>query len=505
MANERGVFRIKGEHSWEIRGDEALVADAFNDLRGVGRRVHPELIHLDFGNAVGVFRVRGLGTIEVVSGKWDEAHFNTMMADVARIASQLPFAAGTPGPLPYDRSLAAQDDLLYHAFVYIRHILSESAPREVRLLPSLNAILAEPHRRIERRLVEVPIEMLERIDADTVDALVSANGPTIEAACARLPALLQGRVPRRVAERQSLTTIDTPENRFVKTFLDMVLAVLGRMKQRAANESAFSARIRTDCRELEKLVAPIRRHPLWRDVKPMVHLPTNSTVLQRRRGYRHVFRHFILLRLATRHLPISAHDARDLLESKDIATLYELWCYFRVVDLLTELLRAPVSAMTVDRDDIEARIKHEFAVKWSCGVHALYNATFSPRRKDEGRKTYSLPLRPDVVVILPNGDVHVLDAKFKLDWIDPGDDDDVDRATVKLADVYKMHTYRDAIERAQSAWVLYPGTERRTFTPRGASETEGVGAVPLRPEDGGGRDLREHLERILGPLIANTP
>ena len=48
--------------------------------------------------------------------------------------------------------------------------------------------------------------------------------------------------------------------------------------------------------------------------------------------------------------------------------------------------------------------------------------------------------------------------------------------------------------------------ERRTFTPRGASETEGVGVVPLRSRGRcGGRDLREHLERILGPLIANTP
>ena len=147
----------------------------------------PELIHLDFGNAVGVFRVRG-----PVQRAYRQMGLctSTMMADVARIASQLPLRSGNAGATAVRSLGAAQDDLAYHAFVYIRQILSESAPRDVRLLPSLNSILAEPHRRIERRLVEVPIEMLERIDADTVDALVSANGPTIEAGFSvRLPAL----------------------------------------------------------------------------------------------------------------------------------------------------------------------------------------------------------------------------------------------------------------------------------------------------------------------------
>ena len=66
----RGVFRVEGELPWAVQGPEMLVSGALDDLYDVARLVHPEVLHLDFGNSVGVFRVRGLGTIEVVSGKW---------------------------------------------------------------------------------------------------------------------------------------------------------------------------------------------------------------------------------------------------------------------------------------------------------------------------------------------------------------------------------------------------------------------------------------------------
>ena len=504
----RGVLRIEGERAWEVVGPGPLIDVVCDDLGEVSRRVHGEVVHLDFGNAVGVFRVRGLGTIEVVSGKWSEAHFDAMLADVARIASALPFSAGTAGPLPYDRTLTANDDLLYHAYVYIRHILSESAPRHVRLLPSLRTIVAEPHRRAEGQVIQVPPEQLRRVDEATALAIATAAGPLVEVPAGRVPAILRGYLPRRVPERQYRTTTDTPENRFVKAFLELVSAVLARMKVLLIKDTRFARRILAECGRLEQIVSPIRRHPLWRDVGTMTHLPANSTVLQRRRGYREVLRHFVLLRLATRHLPITAHQARDLLEGKDIAALYEMWCYFRVVELLGELLGPPDSADTPKRSKLDVRLQWEFEVRWPCGVRALYNATFS-RRKDAGRRTYSLPLRPDVVLVLADGTVHVLDAKFKLQWV-PGDEDDIDRATVKLDDVYKMHAYRDAIEAARSAWVLYPGTERHEFAPvDGACGVEGVGAIPLRPESDGGETLRALLQRVVGsptrPSTASPP
>lgn len=501
QADARGCFRLEGEHRWVVEGDEELIALALADLRDVGERVAREVLHVDFGNRVGVFRVRGLGTLEVVSGKWDETHFESMLADLARIASALPFAAGDAGPLPYDRSLAARDDLLYHAYVYIRHILSEAAPRGVRLLPALRAIVADPHRATVHVAVDVATERLQRVDADTILALAQARGTLVRTRARGLPVSLAGHVPRVVPERVPRSSVDTPENRFVHAFLETVSSVVSRMKAICTKNTAFAHRVQAECRALEEMLAPWVRHPLWRDVGVMTRLPSSSTVLQRRRGYRDVYRHFSLLRLATAHLPISAHEARDLLEGKDIASLYELWSYFQVVAALTEILGPPAVAQSLRRTELRADVAREFEVRWSSGVMAVYNATFS-RTKKNGRETYSLPLRPDVVVVLPSGVVHVLDAKFRLEWL-PGADEEknVDRARAKLDDVYKMHAYRDAIERAASAWVLYPGTEQFAFTPAAydaRAGISGVGALPLRPEAGGAENLRSLMRGILG-------
>jgi predicted component of viral defense system (DUF524 family) len=99
----------------------------------------------------------------------------------------------------------------------------------------------------------------------------------------------------------------------------------------------------------------------------------------------------------------------------------------------------------------------------------------------------------------PNAVLHLLDAKFRVDRVDamlddeetPREDADERRGVFKRADLYKMHTYRDAIPAARSVWILYPGTDFRFFARApGPVATEaaqvpmspdGVGAIPLSP------------------------
>jgi predicted component of viral defense system (DUF524 family) len=77
-------------------------------------------------------------------------------------------------------------------------------------------------------------------------------------------------------------------------------------------------------------------------------------------------------------------------------------------------------------------------------------------------------------------------------------------------DVYKMHTYRDAIQGVKAAFVLYPGHQEdfRFYEAEGHTPTErtkieemeevlGVGAVALRPPTLGDKTLLKLLSRIL--------
>ena len=98
------------------------------------------------------------------------------------------------------------------------------------------------------------------------------------------------------------------------------------------------------CRPRERMEAslmPIARHSMWEEVGRMVRIPFSSTVLQRRRGYRRVLQHFSRIRLAPM-IPLDKGAIRDLLELKDIVTLYELWTFFRIVHELAVLEGPPV-------------------------------------------------------------------------------------------------------------------------------------------------------------------
>ena len=140
----------------------------------------------------------------------------------------------------------------------------------------------------------------------------------------------------------------------------------------------------------------------------------------------------------------------------------------------------------------------EFEVAWGTDAKLVYNPRFDPK-KQPLRHSYSVGLRPDIALEIGDGNtrhLHLFDAKFRVRSLAHLSDEDAKskseerRGMFKLADLYKMHTYRDAIRGAHSVWVLYPGTETRFHASSGhqladfaSAETpfEGVGAVPLQP------------------------
>ncbi|MCC6176172.1 MAG: DUF2357 domain-containing protein [Chloroflexi bacterium] len=519
---EAGLI-LQAEVQWLLAAQPGVIDTVGGSLGPVAEKLTPELLLVDFGNAVGFFDVPILGRIEVVSGKWSEQHFDAMLRELTQVASALPFAAGTSSALPFDRSVAAREDVLYHAFVYLRHVLSERAIDAERLLPALNLVLREPHRRLERIRRDVPLERARYVDALALSKIAAGAGRPITLppeTVARLPLarLLRGQMPTRVEERFVRSTFDTPENRFVKTFIGQALGIIDgirRVALRPPQTTVFRQRLLSDCDAMEFALRPIAHDPFWDGIGSMGHVPVASTVLHRRRGYREVFAHFSRLRLAAR-APLDDRLVQRLLETKDIAELYELWCYFVIVGGVEGLLGRPIAADRPRADDLAVSVPRAFVVTWADGTRVSYNVTFS-RSQSTGRRSYSVPLRPDIVLEVPQGPsprLHMFDAKFKLDRVDgvlSTDADDSEeaeerRGTFKRGDLYKMHTYRDAIPNARSVWIVYPGDDVRFFSVAGETAVnarslpnalDGVGAIPLTPDGSGATELRTILARLL--------
>lgn len=522
---------LDAEPAWFLEGAVADVRAAASALGPFCESIRDDLLEVRFGNAVGVFRIGDDTIIEVRSRKWGRHHFARMLEEVTQTSAALPFAARSGGALPYDRSLAARDDLLYHAFVYVRHILQGEGAPETRLVPAINLILSQPHQRWTRITRPVRPELVRSIGLSGLTRMLTGQHPLdrvghTDIALARR---LNGHMPRRIEDQRLESSLDTPENRFVKTFLDQVSGVVKRMARHLEDgaggprQSAFTTGLLRDCDEMRHVLDRIERTGrwLWDQLGPMVHVPMASTVLQRQRGYREVFAQFARLRMASR-LPLSPTDARQLMEVKDIALLYELWTYFQLVEAVTDVLGAPTRAIeTQASDGMESAVRHGMTVHWANGVRAAYNPSFGWSGR-KGRRSYSVGLRPDVALIVPRGgeqELHLFDAKFRLDRLrdvmplrefegEDGQLDEEERAgTFKRADLYKMHTYRDAIVGSRSVWIMYPGHETRFFAvdreatgdgvPADRANIDGVGALPVRPEVDGTVGLGELVRHLL--------
>lgn len=509
---------LQGEGEWLIQGPADLLQRAARGLEGFYEPMGPESAILKFGNAVGRFEAPGLGTLCVVSGKWGEEHFNRMLADLMREAASLPFSIGVRAQMPYDRSVAQQGEVLYHAFVYLRHILSETAPQEARLLPALRQVLAEPHRRLDNEQRPVPSEHVRSLDARGLVQIMerphhwSAVPPELARRSALASALKQ-HLPREVEERAVRASYDTPENQFVKSFLEFTAGIISGIRQNASRQAKrlFVPRVLADCEWMERVLHPIQSHALWKRVGPMVNLPASSTVLQNRHGYKAIFGHFSKLRLASSCLPLSAPEVMRLLEVKDIALLYELWTYFQLVEQVRTLLGPPTFTEPIRPEPWEIKAPHGLTVRWRGGVEASFNATYS-RSSRTGRRSYSVRLIPDISLLVPGetaSALHLFDAKFKLERIarktEDNDEDSEQSGSFRNEDLYKMHTYRDAIAQARTAWILYPGNEFICFSAHGEklqkpealdTDVSGIGAIPMRPGETEAA-LRTVLARLL--------
>ena len=161
-------------------------------------------------------------------------------------------------------------------------------------------------------------------------------------------------MPASVREPRARATYDTPENRFVRYFLEFVTELLDRAAERFRalgwGAGLLEAQLAEQAGLLRRQIEPWRRRAFLEDVGPMRVFPASSQVLQRRSGYRELLEHYLALVLAARY-PISGADLARLLEAKEASLLYEYWTFFEAADILRELLGEPLEAQTLVRSD----------------------------------------------------------------------------------------------------------------------------------------------------------
>ncbi len=295
----------------------------------------------------------------------------------------------------------------------------------------------------------------------------------------------------RLPTIKKVTSYDTPENRFIKFVLNDFEGLCIRLR----GDHPKNDRILSDANTLLALVRQHLAEPLFREVRPLSYFPSHSSVLTRDFAYAGIYEHFMRSKYGTSHLLENLEAQLRFSSLKDIATLYEIWCFTQVVNAAFD----PEDALYIDGFNRNLS-KLSNGVCWRTKDIAIYfNKSFS--RKSG---SYSLTLRPDIVVerkLGTNLRYWLFDAKYKVKITK-----DVS-GVAHSGDIHKMHTYVDAIHGSVASIALYPGTANISY-PRmlkaDAADIEsalrlgGVGAIGLVPGRGQ-PDVKRAIE-IIGSL-----
>lgn len=319
-------------------------------------------------------------------------------------------------------------------------------------------------------------------------------------------------------------TNDTQENRFLKFVLSQITKKYETLKKRIEAIKNASDVMKEDMQVTLATLRHLQQNPFFRTVGNYKGLSQESLVLQKATGYSQVYRTWSLLQRS-----YSLNDGIYRLQTKDIATLYEIWCFIEVSHIVKEQLH-------LTDDDVEHRNRMEmngiFTWELGKGEHSrilfkkdnvelaelVYNPKSTERENDSiGMSNLvvpTVPQKPDIVLQLTKNDLHnkmkftyLFDAKYRIEGkegnVDVPPDDTINQ----------MHRYRDAIyykeydnaplkKEVIGGYILFPGDGEPLEVQKSkfyeAIEEVNIGAFPLRPKDQKNRNLLEHF---IGELI----
>lgn len=323
---------------------------------------------------------------------------------------------------------------------------------------------------------------------------------------------------------EQIQTNDTQENRFLKFTLGQITSKYDTLKRRVEGINTVSDIKKAEMSKTLSSLQHLVRNPFFRTVGRYKGMNQESMVLQKASGYSQVYRTWNLLRRG-----YSLYDGLYRLQTKDIATLYEIWCFIEVSHIVKEQLH-------LSDEDVDHRNRMEmngvFTWELGKGEHSrilfkkdnveLAELVYNPKNTERENSSVGMkdlvvptvPQKPDIVLQLTKNDLqqgmkmtYLFDAKYriadKIDGVDTPPDDAINQ----------MHRYRDAIyykdynakalkKEVIGGYILFPGDGEPTDVAMSkfykTIKEVNIGAFPLRPKN---KDNRQLLEQFVEELI----
>lgn len=468
----------------------------------------------------------------VKSGYRDD--YRDMLELITEKCTDLLLQANSPVSQHFEIDYTKDSQTLYQKFAFIKSVIGTDEFSE-----AIHRIVTAPVTRWKETTEEKDIRNARRFSNTNIKEILKGGKRTSLPEGHYMRSYGIDTLPERITTIRKTDSVDTPENRFIKHALENFLKFCGDINNKAIefNHKKMKNESELMIRELEGQL----HHSIFKDISRPTTLKINSPVLQRKEGYRDVLRVWLMFDLAAKLIWKGGDDIYSG-GKKDIATLYEYWLFFKLLDLfesIFEIEPKDISDLIKETPDgLNLQIKQgKFTALrgvYNSGTRKLnirfnYNRSFNGKQSYPDSGSWTTTLRPDYTLsIWPLGIlekeaekqeliVHIhFDAKYKIanmahfleqnTEIGLNEEKTENRKGIyKNADLLKMHAYKDAIRRTGGAYVLYPGD--KSIQQKGFHEIiPGLGAFPVKPSktDSGIGELKAFIVEIIEHFINRT-
>ena len=465
----------------------------------------------------------------IKSGYRDD--YRDMLELITEKCTDLLLQANSPVSQHFEIDFTKDSQTLYQKFAFIKSVIGT-----VEFAEAIHRIVTAPVTKWTETTEVKDIRNVRRFSNANIKELLKGSKRTNLHESHYLRSYGIDTLTERITTIRISDSVDTPENRFIKNALENFLKFCTDINSKAKEFGHKNMETESTLliRELESQL----HHTVFKDISRPTTLKLNSPVLQRKEGYREVLRVWLMFDLASKIIWKGGDDIYSG-GKKDIATLYEYWLFFKLLDLFQSIFEIEpndiLDLITETSDGLNLQIKQgkftALSGVYDSGSRKLnirfnYNRSFSGKKSYPDSGSWTTTLRPDYTLSFwPFGIseteaekqesiVHVhFDAKYKIanltDFLEQNAENDLDKEKAenrkgiyKNADLLKMHAYKDAIRRTGGAYVLYPGD--KSINKKGFHEIiPGLGAFPVKPSktDSGIGELKAFILEIIEHFI----
>ncbi|TDX11303.1 DUF2357 domain-containing protein [Flavobacterium sp. S87F.05.LMB.W.Kidney.N] len=436
------------------------------------------------------YNVKSVKFLKELSGV---EQFKKVLNEIEQLSKNIIFSYNSPSFILREVDYKNTNPSTLLIFNYFKKIILDW-DSTINLETSISRILKNPNFKYSKLYEKDKIEKIKKINNKTIKLIVNKTNEVTklrnqDTHLLNLPLTQflsrnssESYFPTKSFMEKNKLSYDTLENRFVKHFVRYVASFAYRLN--------FVKNLPASVHDEKELILKVCRNILnksfFREIGEMTVVPTNSTVLQSRIGYKDILQHYSRSQFGIMHIFEEFEKNALSVDLKRISDLYEYWVFYKIAKafLGNDIIVEQQSILTE-----EGNLSYGVCFKNET-ISVYYNWTESKARQS----SYSVSFRPDVTVAIKSKDGSIMklifDAKYK---VERKEREDNTEGHVKIDDIHKMHAYVDAIKDTLFAIVVYPGTEflfyekqHNTSIKRSVNEIDtfiGVGAIPLTPEN----------------------